>query len=354
MADTLFLQDILNTPRSLADTLAQVDSQVDQLAAALLERGARRFLALGNGSSLHAATAAVCLYNGLATPGGAAAWALSTSEHNLYPLPLAPADVLIGLSASGEVVDMLELFERLRGRQQLVGITNVAGSSLTRLVDELILMRAGPSLVPTSTKTYMASLGALDLLWLGLLKAQGIAAAEALRRELLAIPEAVSHSLAQAKGQAGAAAERLSHCKQLYIVGSGPALALAGEVALVFKEVAGLPAEAMQSREMAQGGIAVMREGVGVVGIAPPGRGQEPARHVLAQCAALGAATVEVGAPPAQIVLDVPCAELLSPLVYGGPLFMLAEGLAARRGVDPDHPWWEAAYLREVRRTPMS
>jgi len=137
MTDTLFLQGILNTPRSLADTLAQVDGQVDQLAAELLARGARRFLALGNGSSLHAATAAVCLHNGLAVPGGAAAWALSTSEYSLYPLPLAPADVLIGLSASGEVVDMLELFERLRGRQQLVGITNVAGSSLTRLVDEL-------------------------------------------------------------------------------------------------------------------------------------------------------------------------------------------------------------------------
>jgi len=351
MTDTLFLQDILNTPQSLADTLAQVDGQVDELAVELLARGARRFLALGNGSSLQAAAASVCLHNGLATPGGAVAWALSTSEYSLYPLPLAPADVLIGISASGEVVDMLELFERLRGRRQLVGLTNVAGSSLTRLVDELLLMQAGPSLVPTSTKTYMAGLAALDLLWLGLLKAQGIAEAEALRRELLAIPDAVSRGQAQARDQLPPAAERLSHCQQFYIVGSGPTLALAGEVALVFKEVASLPTEAMQSREMAQGGIAVMSEEVGVIGIAPPGRGQEPARSVLARCATLGAATVEVGAAPAQIALDVPCAELLSPLIYGGPLFMLAEELARRRGMDPDHPWWEAAYLSEVRRT---
>ena len=71
---------------------------------------------------------------------------------------------------------------------------------------------------------------------------------------------------------------------------------------------------------------------------------------MLAQCASLGAVTVEVGADANGLQVDVPCHPLLSPLIYGGPLFVLANELALLRGIDSDHPHWEAGYLQAVRR----
>jgi glucosamine--fructose-6-phosphate aminotransferase (isomerizing) len=351
MADTLFLQDILTTPQSLRDTLAQVGDQAGEVADALLGRGTRRLVAVGNGSSLYAAAASVYLHNALVGPTGTLAWAVPTGDYSLYPAPLAATDALVGVSVSGEIVDLLDLFERLRGRHQLVGITNVAGSSLTRLVDHLLLMTAGSSVVPTSTKTFVASVAALDLLWLGLLCAQGAPEAARLREELFALPQIVEQSLRQAREQVEEAADNLAQCERLFLFGAGPAYALAQEAALVFKEVANLHAEAAQTREMAQGTTAVVDHAVGVIAVNPPGRGQVVGRQVLAQCAALGAATLEVGAPPAALCIDAQCHELLSPLVYGGPLFMLANELATRHGVDTDHPHWEADYLRTARRS---
>jgi glucosamine--fructose-6-phosphate aminotransferase (isomerizing) len=350
MAQTLFLQDILNTPRSLRDTLAHVGDQADEVAGALLARGARRLVALGNGSSLYAAAAAVYLHNALVAPTGTLAWAVPTGDFSLYPAPLSAADALVGVSVSGEIVDLLDVFERLRGQHQLVGITNVARSSLTGLVDHLVLMKAGQSLVPTSTKAFVASVAALDLLWLGLLAAQDVPAASSFRRELIALPGAVDRALAQAQGPVGAAAEQLVGCDHLFVFGAGPAFPLAQEGALVFKEVASVHTEAAQTREMAQGTTAVVDSRVGVIAVNPPGRGQEVGRRVLAQCEALGAVTLEVGSASDGLRLHVPCHELLSPLVYGGPLFMLANEVAVLRGVDTDHPHWEADYLRTARR----
>ncbi len=350
MRQTLFLQDILNTPRSLHKTLTRIGDQADVLARALLTGGARRLVAVGNGTSYYASAASVYLHNALVAPTGTLAWAVPTGDFSLYPAPLSTRDVLIGVSVSGEVVDLLDLFERLHGSHQLVGLSGVAGSSLTRLVDHALVMDAGPSLVPTSTKTFVASVAALDLLWLGLLAAQGVEAATDLRRQLVTLPEAVEHSLAHAHAQVDAAAERLAACERVFVCGAGPALAVAQEAALVFKEVANLPAEAAQTREMAHGITAVVDHTVGVIVVNPPGRGQTAGRQVLAQCAELGAVTVEIGVAPAGIRVDVACHELLAPLIYGGPLFMLANALGLRRGIDTDHPHWEAGYLRAARR----
>ncbi len=350
VSDTLFLQDTLNTARALAETLAQVAGQVDEAAAALVAGGARRLVALGNGSSLCAAVASVYLHNALAAPGSTLAWAVPTGDYALYPAPLSGADALVGVSASGEVVDLLDLFEPLRGRHQLVGVTNVAGSSLTRLVDHVLLTQAGAALVPTSTKTFVTTVAALDLLWLGLLEAQGCEKARRLRAELEGMPEVVGRALAQAQAQVAPAADRLAHCARFFIFGAGPSFGVALEAALVFKEVAGLPAEAAQTREMAQGTIAVVDGTVGAIAVSPPGRGAAAARQVLAQLAALGAATLEVGPGSADMHFEPSCSDLLSPLTYSLPLFLLANELAGRRGVDTDHPAWEQDYLREVRR----
>lgn len=350
MNQSLFLQDILHTAGALRETLRGIGDGADELAAHLLERGARRFVAIGNGTSLYASLASVYVHNAFVDSTGTLAWAASTGEYSLYPAPLAAHDAIVGVSVSGEVIDLLDLFERVRGAHQLVGVTNAPHSSLARLVDAVLLTRAGDSMVPTSTKTFAASIAALHLLWLSLLRAQGVAEADGLRDELLTIPDLVAESIDLAVRQAPDMAERLAACRRLFVCGAGPSWATAQEAALVFKEVSNLPAEAVQTREMAHGTTAVVDASVGVIAINPPGPGQDLGRQVLAHCAALGAPTVEVGDTHAGLRVGVRCHELLSPHVYSSPLFILAERLAARRGVDADHPRWEDEYLRATRR----
>ena len=306
MAQTLFLQDVMNTPRSLADTLAQVRDQAGVLGASLVESGVRRVVALGNGTSLYASLASIYLHNALAAPGDTAAWAMPTAEFGLYPVPLARNDALIGVSVSGELVDLLDVFDQARGQHRLVAITNVPDSTLTRVANHVLLMKAGASLVPTSTKTYVTSLAALSLLWLALLEAQGATAAVELRAQLMATPDLVSRALDKALGQVAVVADRLANCRRAFVVGAGPAYALAQEVALVLKEVVNLPSEAAQSREMVQGMTSVVDASVGILVINPPGRGQSATRQALAQCVELGATTVEVGGAEADLQLDTP------------------------------------------------
>jgi glucosamine--fructose-6-phosphate aminotransferase (isomerizing) len=350
MADTLFMQDIMNTPQALRDTLTGIGDHADALAAQFLAAGGQRLVALGSGTSYYAAAASVYLHNTLVSPGGTLVVAAPTGDFSLYPFPLAAADGIVGISASGELIDLLDLFDRLRGQHRLIGITNMADSTLTRSSDEVLLLRAGPGLVPTTTKTFVASVAGLQLFLLGLLQAQGVEAAAALRREMTAIPDRIAASLDQARRQIAGIATRLASCRRIFVFGAGPAWVVALEGALVLKEIAAIPAEGAQTREMAQGTTAVVDASVGVIGVLPPGPGQDAGRRVLAQCAGLGAVTLEVGADPNGLLVDAPCDPLLSPLIYGGPLFVLANELALLRGIDSDHPHWEAGYLQAVRR----
>ncbi len=350
MADSLFLQDVFNTPRSLADTVSYLDDHIDAVTTTLLDHGVRRVVALGSGSSWFAAATSVYVHNALAPANGTLALAAASADYSLYPLPLAARDAVVGVSVSGELMDLLALMEILRGRHPLIGITNRADASLTRLVDHVLLMQAGESMVPTSTKSFVTSVAALDLLWLSLLARQGVTEAVRLRTELRSLPQVVDEAIVQARGQVEAIAQRLAGCTRLFVLGTGPLYPLAQEVALVFKEVASRPAEAVQTREMAQGTTAVVDPTVGVIVMNPPGRGRKTVQDIVTACATLGATIVEVGPTADDLHLEIACHDLLLPLAYSSPLFMLAGRVGALHGIDSDHPHWEASYRRMTRR----
>ncbi len=350
MADTLIMRDIRDTPLTLRATLAGIGDEGDRLASALLEQGAHRFVAIGNGTSYYASLASAYLHNALIGSDQTLVLAAPTGDFSRYPPPLSQHDVVVGVSVSGEVVDLLDLFEQIRGHHRLVGITNEPASSLTRLADDLLVTRASPSVVPTSTKTFVASLAALYLLWLGVLKRQNVPQVESLRKELHDLPDLAEQGIAMAERQVKAVAERLAPCRRVFVMGAGPAWAVAQEAALVLKEVSNVPAEPLQQREMAQGTTSVVDETVGVIAVNPPGPGQDMGRTLLAQCEALGAVTLELGDAPAGLTVAAPCHDLLTPILYCGPLFVLANELAVQRGVDADHPHWEEGHLRMTRR----
>ena len=348
MSESLFLQEVLGTPEALSDTIAAADERATEISRSLLARGPRRIVAVGSGSSFFAGGIAAYLYRALAPSVGPLVWAEAAGDFDLYPPQLDPADVIVAVSASGEGADVVNLLGKLRGRCQTVGITNVLDSTITQRVDHVLPLAAGAGQVPTTTKTFVASIAALDLLYLALLEEGGVEEAVALRDELRALPEQARRAMAPARERAESLAARLDSCSRLFVLGAGPAYPLALEGALALKEVVGVPAEGVQTHEMAHGAIAVVDQSVGVLALDPPGAPSAVTRKVLGQCVAQGAVTIAVG-PDDDLPVVAACHDLLSPLVYSGPLFVLTDACALRRGRNPDEPGWEAVYLRLTR-----
>ena len=71
----------------------------------------------------------------------------------------------IVVSQSGETIDTLEALREARRRgAKSLGIINAKGSSITREIDDVIYIHAGPEIGVASTKAYMAMLVAFELL----------------------------------------------------------------------------------------------------------------------------------------------------------------------------------------------
>src|SRR5207253_4722984 len=70
--------------------------------------------------------------------------------------------LVLGLSQSGETIDLLESMKSAGRRgARLAALVNVEGSSLYRLVDDPILLSAGPERCVLATKSFTAKLAVL-------------------------------------------------------------------------------------------------------------------------------------------------------------------------------------------------
>ena len=82
---------------------------------------------------------------------------------------LTPKSLLICASQSGETMDTLEAARAAKKhRAKIVALTNVRGSSLTRLADNTLLLNCGPEKAVLATKSYTAKLAIFLMLAAGI------------------------------------------------------------------------------------------------------------------------------------------------------------------------------------------
>jgi glucosamine--fructose-6-phosphate aminotransferase (isomerizing) len=86
-----------------------------------------------------------------------------------------------------------------------------------------------------------------------------------LRAALAALPEALAQALALDWSPLSA---RLSRAQSAYVLGRGPAFAIAAEAALKLKETCGLHAEAYSAAEVLHGPAAIVQAGFPVLALA--------------------------------------------------------------------------------------
>jgi glucosamine--fructose-6-phosphate aminotransferase (isomerizing) len=280
------------------------------------------------------------------------------SEFRYAPPPLTANTLIIGVTQSGETADTLSAIHMEKERRtnqpdafrpRLLGITNRAQSSLTRLVDSIIDTHAGIEVGVAATKTFTGQLMAFYCLALDLAhsrKAIALDRLEGLVKDLRKLPAQMEQMLEHQEQQIEALAHEFAETQDFIFIGRGINFPIALEGALKLKEISYIHAEGYPAGEMKHGPIALLDEKVPVVAIAMPGAVYEKvisnAQEAKARDARLIGVTPAGNSAAAEVfndLLAVPQVdELLSPILTVIPLQFLAYHIAARRGLDVDQP----------------
>ncbi|MFA5134343.1 MAG: glutamine--fructose-6-phosphate transaminase (isomerizing) [Patescibacteria group bacterium] len=288
-----------------------------------------------------------------------------------YRHPVIPPNtVALSISQSGETSDTkgaVELVKKL-GAYSL-GIVNVVGSSIARLVDGGVYLHAGPEIGVASTKAFSTQVAALSLLNMGLAKfmdeRQPLEGGKPrmidddyikIANELISLPAKVEQVLRNVydkdtgTGIVQEIAREFKRNDNFLYLGRGYNFPIALEGALKLKEISYVHAEGYSAAEMKHGPIALIDENMPVVIIAPTDSEEPSSYDKIASNAeevrARGGRIIAVVnhgdsiiSKMAEWVIEIPnTLGHLVPVLATIPLQLLAYEIAVLRGLDPDKP----------------
>ncbi|RTI12287.1 glutamine--fructose-6-phosphate transaminase (isomerizing) [Thermus scotoductus] len=267
-----------------------------------------------------------------------------------YRDPVADERTLaIAISQSGETIDTLEGLREAKAKgAKTLGIINAKGSSLTREVEDVLYIHAGPEIGVASTKAYTAMLSAMAMLAVHLGRGRGTLSQEEARgflREMRKLPRLVEEVL-EKRPLIAHLAEKYHQAQDFLFLGRHVQAPTAYEGALKLKEISYIHAEAYPAGEMKHGPIALIDEHLPVVVLATQGPLYEKTLSNIQEVRARGGKVIAIAtlgdagiAKLAQDVLYVPEVHpLLAPIVSVVPLQLLAYEIAVLLGRDVDQP----------------
>ncbi|WP_395542518.1 SIS domain-containing protein [Neotabrizicola sp. sgz301269] len=334
------LREVAEIPEVTARFLRDSGADVEKAALTLRNLDPALVITVARGSSDHAAT---YLKYAVELLAGIPVASVGPSVASVYGRPLRlQGAACLGISQSGRSPDIVEMMRAAgSGGAATVAITNFADSPMAQVSAHCLPLRAGTEQSVAATKTFVTSV----LAGLALLAAwrQDAELAAALQD----LPRAFDQALTL---DWSPLSDRLSRAGQAYVLGRGPAFAIASEAALKLKEVCGLHAEAYSAAEVLHGPAAIVQAHFPVFAL---GVQDAALSHVVATAehlAGQGADVFLTGANARGAVTLPSVANLhplVAPLVASVSFYAFAEGLSRRRGFDPDTP----PHLRKVTET---
>ena len=274
------------------------------------------------------------------------------SEFNYSDFVLDGANVTVmAITQSGETADTLMALKKAkRYGCKTVAITNVVGSSATRIADETIYTGAGPEIGVAATKSFVAQLVIFYLLGLqkSLAKLPEAAFLEHLE-ELRRMPQIARLVLDEANGNIQKHARYLSKYEHAFFVGRGVNLPIALEGALKLKEISYIHAEGYAAGELKHGPFALLTEDTPVVAILTHQASQNVYEKMLGnvkEIKARGAPVIAIAEEGDEevekyvdAVIRVPrTGAIFSPIPNTVALHLLAYWTAKERGCEIDKP----------------
>ncbi len=340
MTQSHMAREVAEIPDAVSRFLHGSAERVTMAAADLRSLDPPLIVTVARGSSDHAAT---FVKYAVEISTGVPVASVGPSIASIYGQSLRlGGTACIGISQSGQSPDIVELIRAARsGGALTIGITNNEVSPVALASDHCLPLRAGVEQSVAATKTFVVSVLA------GLCLLAEWRQDDTLRRAIAKTPEAMQAALALDWSPLSA---RLSRAGSAYVLGRGPAFAIASEAALKFKETCGLHAEAYSSAEVLHGPAAIVQAqfpvlALGVADAALPNM-MLTAERLAAQGADVfvtGAKVEGTGFLP--VVPDLH--PLIAPLVLAVSFYAFVEALARRRGFDPDLP----PHLRKITET---
>jgi glutamine---fructose-6-phosphate transaminase (isomerizing) len=278
---TQLWRDATRIPDVVAATLDRREGFADVLAL-LSAPNTRRVVVTGNGAAYYVGLA---LWTAsVAGPAGPEVLAVPAGLLASGDLAWRPGDVVLVVSSSGELRDVVELLPASGLPRPFAAVTATPGSSIGRAADAVAVTQVEGTSGATHTQSLMGNHAVVAALWAELTGDGG------LRDAVAAAPELCAAALAQATAWCGETLAELALPAAATTFGSGPAWPAALEAALLLKEVAGVPAEGMETREGATSGMYALRPGHLAVGL--PLAADTRAAEALAVCRRTGAAVL--------------------------------------------------------------
>ncbi|HUQ33614.1 MAG TPA: SIS domain-containing protein [Pyrinomonadaceae bacterium] len=330
------LQEIAEQPAALEKTIREERSKVERLGAFLKERDVDLIVLVARGSSDNAALFGRYL---LEITTGIPVSLSAPSVHTIYKAKLKLGRALvIGVSQSGEGEDINLVLENARASGACtVGVTNEASSSMTKVVDETLLMHGGRERSVAATKTFTGQMLLFYMLAAALSDNQQAPAYEA-------IPEHVAQALGRQQAITELV-ERYVFMENCVVVGRGLIYANAYELALKLMETCYVVAERFSSADFLHGPLAMVERHFPVILFAPPGMMLQGVKELLERLKELRADTLVITADEEAaraasraIIMPPEINEFLAPIPYIIPAQLFAALLANAKGLDPDAP----------------
>ncbi|MCZ0962328.1 SIS domain-containing protein [Paracoccus benzoatiresistens] len=340
MTQSHMAREVAEIPEAARRFLDGSRDAVRAAAAAMRERRPVVVTTVARGSSDHAAT---YLKYAIELELGLPVASLGPSIASIYRRSMYLAQATcIGISQSGRSPDIVEMVRSAdQGGALSIAISNAPDSPLAEASAHSLPLLAGIEQSVAATKTFVTSV----LAGLALLGEWGQNAT--LCRAVAELPEAFAKAL---ECDWSPLSERLSRASSAYVLGRGPTLAIANEAALKLKETSGLHAESFSAAEVLHGPAAIVLPGFPVLALGVADAALPQLVATAERLAGQGADVFLTGAEAKGAVTlpSVPDLHpIVAPLVLAVSFYACVEGLARRRGFDPDVP----PHLRKVTET---
>ena len=253
----------------------------------------------------------------------------------------------IFISQSGETADTIAALKLAKAKgSTTLAISNVFGSSITREADYTIYTHAGPEIAVASTKAYTAQIMLITILAIYFAETLGSISNDDMNKiksDIRELPEKLKNTLEYSNNIKNLA-KKIGAEKDMFFLGRNIDYCTALEGSLKLKEISYIHSEAYASGELKHGPIALIENGVTVIGIITNPDLVEKSLSNMQEVITRGANTLVItnqDLPNNNIdnIIKIPRTNpLLSPILSIIPLQLLAYYISKFKGLDVDKP----------------
>ncbi len=260
------------------------------------------------------------------------------SEFKNYKNFLNKNSLLIAVSQSGETADTLEAMEIAKEKGvKVAAVVNVESSSIARMADMIVPIKAGPEKAVASTKATTGQLAILSLLAYscngGIKNGKQLLINTASQINDMLNPRYEDYIMKVAK--------KIQDHESMYIIGRGINYPMALEAAIKLQEVSYIHAEGFAGGELKHGPIALISDDIPVIALVANDENKNEILSNATEVKSRGGYIIGVSPenhPVFDFWIKVPDTGNTSPIVNIIPIQILSYQLAVLRENDPDKP----------------